>query len=58
MKSSSATLGALRLSSLFREMEEKGRINSLSGAAELFIKVKDEFQKTIEVLKVETVQHN
>jgi two-component system sensor histidine kinase/response regulator len=56
LKSSSATLGALGLSSLFREMEEKGRTNSLSGATELFVQVKSEFQKTIEPLRAEMVK--
>ncbi len=57
LKSSSASLGALRMSTLLKELEEKGRTNSLVGAPELFVQVKNEFQKTIEALQAETVKH-
>ncbi|MDX2493378.1 MAG: Hpt domain-containing protein, partial [Desulfuromusa sp.] len=58
LKSSSANLGALGLSSLLKELEEKGRTNSLTESAELFVKVQNEFQRTIEPLEFETVKHD
>jgi len=58
LKSSSASLGALSLSVLLKKLEEQGRTNSLSGASELFVLIKDEFQKTIKPLQAEMVNHD
>ncbi|MDX2495410.1 MAG: response regulator [Desulfuromusa sp.] len=58
LKSSSASLGALSMSALLKELEEKGRTNSLAGATELFDQVKNEFQKSIDPLQAETVKHD
>ncbi len=57
LKSSSANLGALALSSLFRELEEKARNNILAGAPALLIHITDEFHKTIEPLSIQMVAH-
>ncbi len=57
LKSSSATLGALNLSSLLKKLEEKGHGNSLLGASEMLVRVKSEFRKTIEPLRAEMVNH-
>jgi len=57
LKSSSANLGALALSSLFRELEEKARNNTLAGAPALLIHITDEFHKTIEPLSNQMVAH-
>ena len=45
LKSSSANLGATVLSSLLKELEEKGRKNSLMGTRELFSRIETEFTK-------------
>ena len=45
LKSSSANLGATVLSTLLKELEEKGRRNSLMGASELFNRIETEFTK-------------
>ena len=45
LKSSSANLGATVLSSLLKELEEKGRRNSLMGTRELFNRIETEFTK-------------
>lgn len=57
LKSSSANLGATSLSLLLKKLEEKGRRNSLAGTTELFARVENEFQKTIEPLRAEMVEH-
>ncbi|MCD6581286.1 MAG: response regulator [Desulfuromusa sp.] len=57
LKSSSASLGALKMSALLKDLEEKGRTNSQVGAPELFVQAQNEFQKTIEPLQTEMVKH-
>ncbi len=57
LKSSSANLGALRLSGFFKELEEKGRTNTLTGGAELLVRIEHEFQKIIEPLQAEMVNY-
>ena len=57
LKSSSATLGAMGLSSLLKELEEKGRTNSLNGSAKLFAQIDNEFQESIVPLQGEMVNH-
>jgi HPt (histidine-containing phosphotransfer) domain-containing protein len=56
LKSSSANLGALGLSALFKDLEEKARNNSLVGAFELIALVESEFKKTIEPLCAQMVK--
>jgi signal transduction histidine kinase/CheY-like chemotaxis protein/HPt (histidine-containing phosphotransfer) domain-containing protein len=58
LKSSSAILGAESLSLLFTELEKKGRKDSLTGASELFVRVKTEFQKAVEPLSAEMVNQD
>jgi CheY-like chemotaxis protein/HPt (histidine-containing phosphotransfer) domain-containing protein len=58
LKSSSAILGAESLSLLFKELEKKGRKDSLMGASELFVRVKTEFQKAVEPLSAEMVNQD
>ncbi len=53
LKSSCANLGALHLSTLFKEIENKGRANSLQGAAELFARAESEYQQIIIPLRAE-----
>lgn len=47
LKSSSATIGAMFLSSLLKELEENARSGSLEGTSDLLGRVEKEFQKTI-----------
>ncbi|MDX2493376.1 MAG: response regulator [Desulfuromusa sp.] len=56
LKSSSANLGVMGLSSLFREMEEKGRRKTLTGTTELYEQIKNEFHNTIDPLQAEMVK--
>lgn len=51
LKSSSANLGAMQLSALFKELEEKARLNSLLGTGELFDRAEIEFSKVAGQLK-------
>lgn len=53
LKSSSANLGAMPLSALFKEIENKGRNNSLHKATELFARAENEYQKVIVPLSAE-----
>ena len=53
LKSSCANLGALRLSSLFREMEMMGRRNSILYAPELLSQIEVEFKTVVAVLEEE-----
>jgi len=53
LKSSCANLGALRLSSLFREMEMMGRRNSILYASELLSQIGVEFKTVVAVLEEE-----
>lgn len=55
LKSSCANLGAVYLSTLFKEIEHKGHTNSLQGTAQLFAKAVREFQKIIKPLRAEIV---
>ena len=56
MKSSSANLGALTLSALFKDLEERGRRNALMQTTKLFAQVEKEFQKTEKLLQAEMVE--
>jgi HPt (histidine-containing phosphotransfer) domain-containing protein len=53
LKSSSAYVGALRLSALARELELMGRSNSLEGAYELAQRLKTEFMQVMIALEAE-----
>jgi HPt (histidine-containing phosphotransfer) domain-containing protein len=53
LKSSSAYVGAMRLSALAKELEMMGRSNSLDGASELAQRLKTEFIKVMKVLEAE-----
>jgi HPt (histidine-containing phosphotransfer) domain-containing protein len=53
LKSSSAYVGALRLSAFAKELEMMGRSNSLEGARELAQRLKTEFLQVMTVLKAE-----
>ncbi len=56
LKSSCAHLGALKLSSLFKEMEAMGRTNSLEHASELLSQVESEFVEVEAALRSELVK--
>lgn len=56
LKSSSANLGAMPLSALFKEIENKGRQNSLHKATELFARAESEYQKIIIPLRSEMIE--
>ena len=53
MKSSSAYIGAMRLSTLAMELEMMGRSNSLNGAKEKAQMLKDEFSLVMEAIRAE-----
>lgn len=53
LKSSSAQIGAVRLSSLFKDMELKGRENSLNSAKNILSRIEVEFAHIEDVLKDE-----
>jgi HPt (histidine-containing phosphotransfer) domain-containing protein len=53
LKSSSAYVGAMRLSALAKELELMGRSNSLQGAAELAQRLKTEFTLVMAALEKE-----
>ena len=53
LKSSSAYVGAMRLSAMAREMEMMGRSNSLDGAGELAQRLKAEFIQVMTALDAE-----
>jgi HPt (histidine-containing phosphotransfer) domain-containing protein len=53
LKSSSAMLGAKRLSALCREMEIKGKNNSFENALELYSQIEAEYENAQEALKRE-----
>ena len=53
MKSSSAYIGAMRLSTLAKELEMMGRSNSLDGAKEKAKMLKDEFSLVMEAIRAE-----
>ena len=53
LKSSSAYVGAMRLSSMAKELEMMGRSNSLGGAIELSQRLKTEFLQVMTVLEAE-----
>ena len=56
LKSSSAYVGAMRLSALAKELELMGRSNSLDGAIELAQRLKTEFAQVMTVLEAEIKQ--
>ncbi len=53
LKSSSASLGLISMSTLLKDLEEKGRTNSLSGASKLIVQIKDSYCQSIEPLHAE-----
>jgi HPt (histidine-containing phosphotransfer) domain-containing protein len=53
LKSSSANVGALRLSALFKELETVGRMNSLEKAGPLLSEIGAEYQAVEGALRVE-----
>ncbi len=56
LKSSSANLGALKLSVMFKDLEERSRKNVLLETTGLFEQVENEFQKTQKLLKAEMTE--
>jgi CheY-like chemotaxis protein len=56
LKSSSANVGALRLSSLLEDLEALGRRNEVDGAAGLFAAIEQEFESVRRVLEAEALQ--
>jgi HPt (histidine-containing phosphotransfer) domain-containing protein len=58
LKSSSAYVGAMRLSALAKELEMMGRSNSLGGAIELSQRLKTEFLQVMIVLEEEINEHS
>lgn len=56
LKSSSAYVGAMRLSALAKELEMMGRSNSLEGAKEKAQRLKAEFDKVMTALEAEIKQ--
>ena len=56
LKSSSGNLGALTLSSLFKELEEQARNNAISTDPLLLSRIRKEFEKTIEPLSTQMVK--
>jgi len=57
LKSSSANLGALELSALFRDIEAAGREKDLSRAAPLVARTRPEFERVEAALRSETQDH-
>lgn len=53
LKSSSAYVGAMRLSALARQLEMIGRSNSMNGAGELAQRLKTEFEQVMTALEEE-----
>ena len=53
MKSSSAYIGAMRLSTLAKDLEMMGRSNSLNGAKEKAKMLKEEFSLVMEAIRAE-----
>ena len=53
LKSSSAYIGAMRLSTLAKELEMMGRSNSLNGAKEKAQMLKEEFSLVMEAIRAE-----
>lgn len=53
LKSSSAYIGAMRLSTLAKELEMMGRANSLNGAKEKAKMLKEEFSLVMEAIRAE-----
>jgi HPt (histidine-containing phosphotransfer) domain-containing protein len=53
LKSSSAYIGAMRLSALAKELELMGRSNSLEGAKEKAQKLKEEFDQAVAAIDEE-----
>jgi HPt (histidine-containing phosphotransfer) domain-containing protein len=53
LKSSSAYIGAMRLSAMAKEMEMMGRSNSLAGAKEMAQKLKQEFTLAVKAIEAE-----
>jgi HPt (histidine-containing phosphotransfer) domain-containing protein len=58
LKSSSANVGALRLSALLKDLELRGRQNEIEVAAPLFVRVQEEFVAVQEALKPAAGQVN
>ncbi len=55
LKSSSANIGALTLSALFKDLEHRAYTNALHGSMEVFITAQEEYQKIIDPLMAEKV---
>ena len=53
LKSNSATFGALRLSAMFRELEELGKSGSLHGAEERLGRAEEEYARVRPLLEAE-----
>ena len=56
LKSSSAQVGALRLSALCKELEARGRAGSTRGAAELLGKAREELAVVADELAIERLE--
>jgi len=55
LKSSSANIGALSLSALFKDLEHRAYTNALHGGMEVFVTAQEEYQKIIDPLMAEKV---
>lgn len=55
LKSSSANLGAIALSALFKDLEHKAHTNVLERGMEVFVTAQEEYQKIIDPLMAEKV---
>jgi len=55
LKSSSANLGAVGLAAKLKELEEKGRNQDLTNAAEKFLLIQNEFQNVSNILRTEMI---
>lgn len=56
LKSSSAYIGAMRLSAMAKELELMGRANALDGAREKAQRLNDEFGQVMSALRIEIEQ--
>ncbi|NDY72953.1 histidine kinase [Desulfobacter hydrogenophilus] len=56
LKSSSANLGAMKLSALLRDLEEKARRNVLTDTPSLFLQIENEFKRAEKLLQAEILE--
>jgi len=58
LKSSSANLGAMKLSALLKDLEEKGRRKALTDTPSLFLQIENEFKRADKLLQSEILDDN